>query len=84
MNLSSSKKGHEGEDLACDYLIKKGFNIVERNYRYSKTGEIDIVAKDNETLVFIEVKYRKNLEFGEPEYGITKNKINQYRKLAKH
>jgi putative endonuclease len=82
MNLSSSKKGHEGEDIACDYLIKKGFNIIERNYRYSKTGEIDIVAKDNKTLVFIEVKYRKNLEFGEPENGITKNKINQYRKLA--
>lgn len=82
MNSSSSEKGHEGEDFACDYLVKKGFEIIDRNYRYGKTGEIDIIAKDNETLVFIEVKYRKNLEFGEPEYGITKNKINQYKKLA--
>ncbi|MCX6149194.1 MAG: YraN family protein [Ignavibacteriales bacterium] len=82
MNLSSSKVGNEGEDLACDFLLKKGFKIIERNYRYGKTGEIDIIAKDGETLVFAEVKYRKNLEFGEPEYGITKNKMNQLRKLA--
>ena len=55
---------------------------MKMNSSSSKTGEIDIVAKDGETLVFVEVKYRKNLEFGEPEYGITKNKINQVRKLA--
>jgi putative endonuclease len=82
MNLSSSKKGHEGEDLACDYLLKKGLDIINRNYHYGKTGEIDIVAKDGDIIVFIEVKYRKNLEYGEPEYGITKNKMKQLRKLA--
>jgi putative endonuclease len=82
MNLSSSKKGHEGEDLACSFILKKGLKIIERNYRYGKVGEIDVVAKDGEQLVFIEVKYRKNLEYGEPEYGITKNKMNQLRKLA--
>jgi putative endonuclease len=59
----SSKKGKVGENLACDYLIKNGYKILERNFR-SKFGEIDIVAKDKKTLCFIEVKWRKNNIFG--------------------
>lgn len=75
--------GAEGEDLAAEYLCKKGFTIIERNYRYGK-GELDIIANDpaKRYLVFVEVKTRKNLEYGEPEYAITKNKIRQIRKIA--
>ncbi len=73
--------GKIGEDLAADFLIKKGYQILERNYRFSH-GEIDIVAKQNETLIFVEVKTRNNLEYGEPEYAITKNKQRQIRKMA--
>lgn len=73
--------GKIGEDLAANFLVKKGYQIIERNYRFSH-GEIDIVAQLNETLVFVEVKTRNNLEYGEPEYAITKNKQRQIRKMA--
>jgi putative endonuclease len=81
--MESNKKytGDRGEDLAVDYLEKKNFQIVERNYRYGH-GEIDIIAKDRNVLVFVEVKTRKNLEFGEPILAITKNKQKQIRKIA--
>jgi len=79
--MNKKVTGERGEDLACELLVKKGYQIVERNYTYGK-GEIDIIAKDNETLVFVEVKSRKNLEFGPPELGITKNKQRQVRRIA--
>ncbi|MGE5350826.1 MAG: YraN family protein [Acidobacteriota bacterium] len=82
MSLESNKAGREGEDLAARLLLKKGFRIVERNYHFGK-GEIDIVARDGETLVFVEVKYRQNLEYGLPEYSITPQKIKQLRKMAR-
>lgn len=81
----SNKKtiGQEGEDIAAEFLVKTGFELIERNYRFSH-GEIDIIARDNSNnyLVFIEVKTRKNLEYGEPEYAINKNKIKQVKKIA--
>lgn len=81
MSSNSKQFGDEGEKLAGEYIQKKGFSIIEYNYRFGK-GEIDIIAKDGEYLVFVEVKSRKNLEFGEPEYALTKNKVNQIRKIA--
>ncbi|MFZ1281871.1 MAG: YraN family protein [Ignavibacteriaceae bacterium] len=74
--------GKEGEDIAAKYLTEKGFEIVERNFYYSNHGEIDIVANHNNQLVFIEVKSRLNLEYGEPEYAITQKKIKQIKKMA--
>ena len=73
--------GKEGEEIAAKFLEAKGFEIVKRNYQYGH-GEIDIVAKDGKTLVFVEVKTRQNLELGEPEYAITKKKITQIKKMA--
>jgi putative endonuclease len=83
MTLNSKKFGDEGEELAAELLSEKGYEILERNYRFGK-GEIDIIAKDPETnyTVFVEVKSRKNLEYGAPEYAITKNKIKQVKKIA--
>jgi putative endonuclease len=83
MTFSTKKTGDEGEDLAVELLESKGYSIVKRNYRYGK-GEIDIIAKDpeEEGLIFIEVKSRKNLEFGSPEEAITKNKIKQLKRIA--
>lgn len=75
------KSGSEGEDLACEFLKNLGYQIIERNFFYGH-GEIDIIAKDGEILVFAEVKYRKNLEFGMPESAITRSKQNQIRKIA--
>ena len=78
---NTRKSGDDGEDLACEFITNLGYEIIERNFFYGH-GEIDIIAKDNDTLVFIEVKLRKNLEFGMPEYAITKTKQNQIRKIA--
>ena len=81
--MSKYKKqfGNRGEDIAADFLESKGYEIIERNYHYGH-GELDIIAKDGKILVFVEVKTRKNLEFGPPELAITKNKQRQVRKVA--
>ena len=83
MSENNYKKqfGDRGEDIAADFLSNNNFKIIERNYRYGH-GEIDIIAKDGEILVFIEVKTRKNLEFGPPELAITKSKQSQIRKIS--
>jgi len=73
--------GSKGEQIACEFLTKLGYKIIERNYHYGH-GEIDIVAKDGEIIVFVEVKYRKSLEYGQPETAITKGKQKQIRKIA--
>lgn len=65
--------GNRGEEFACEYLIKKGYEIIERNYRH-KRAEIDIIAKNENVLVFIEVKTRKNNQFGNPENFVDENK----------
>jgi len=79
--MNKKNVGDKGEDIAVDFLLGKNLKIVERNYRYGH-GEIDIIAKDNEILVFVEVKTRKNLEFGSPESAITRSKQGQIRKIA--
>ena len=63
--------GSEGEEIACNYLIKEGYKIIKRNWHFGH-GEIDIIAKRNNVLVFIEVKSRKTLEYGPPELAVTK------------
>jgi len=84
MSKEGKDLGKKGEDLAVDFLIKKDYNIIERNFTFEKMGEIDIIAKDleKEVLVFIEVKTRFNLNYGEPEYGVTESKIKQIKKIA--
>ncbi len=62
--------GTKGEDLAVEYLQKKGYQILERNWRFSR-AEIDIIAKHGNTLVFVEVKTRTDDYFGEPASFVT-------------
>jgi putative endonuclease len=85
MTINSKSFGNKGEDIAAGYLVSEGYLIIERNYRFHK-GEIDIVAKDKSDgyLVFVEVKSRKSLEFGVPEYAITTAKMNQLKRMAKY
>ena len=61
--VSNISRGKSGEKLAKDYLITKGYSILETNYR-NKIGEIDIIAKDKDILVFIEVKTRTSTDYG--------------------
>ncbi|MDT0557916.1 YraN family protein [Ichthyenterobacterium sp. W332] len=58
--------GKKGEQLAVDFLLKKGYNIVERNYRFDK-AEVDIIAQLKDTLAIIEVKTRSTTDFGNPQ-----------------
>lgn len=79
--MDNTKVGRNGEDLACQYLKKLGFKILQRNYRI-RGGEIDIIAKDKEYLVFVEVKARYSHEFGLPAEAITPWKIKALLKTA--
>ena len=78
---SKMRRGRAGEDLAVDYLVKKGYRILDRNYRYGH-GEIDIVAEDGSVLVFVEVKARRSKQYGEPEDAITFRKRALLRRTA--
>jgi putative endonuclease len=76
--------GRRGEDLAHRYLRSAGFVIVARNYRPSAgDAEVDIVARDNGTLVFIEVKARMSAEFGSPERAIDSEKEKRIVRAAR-
>ncbi|MFT4031795.1 MAG: YraN family protein [Siphonobacter sp.] len=73
--------GQKGEDLAAELLEKKGYEIVRRNYRAGK-AEIDLIARQDNWLVFVEVKTRSNLHFGFPENFITPKKVTLLRQGA--
>lgn len=79
---STHTLGKSGEEIALRYLKKKKYRIVERNFRFFR-GEIDIIAHDQKTLVFIEVKTRKSKSFGLPEESVTPSKQRQIRKIAR-
>ena len=83
MALPTEKKeiGQKGENLAVAYLQNLGYKVLERNYR-CKLGEVDIIARDNDTLVFIEVRTRSSLDFGLPQESINRRKRHQISKVA--
>jgi putative endonuclease len=73
--------GSKGEDLAIQFLKKKGYRIIERNYKTS-VGEIDIIARDGNTIVFVEVKTRTDDSFGYPFEAVNKKKRQKLKNLA--
>ncbi len=73
--------GREGEEIAIKFLKKNGYKIIEQNYKVP-LGEIDIIAKDGDTLVFIEVKARESLEFGRPFEAVNYTKMKKITKAA--
>ncbi|MFQ5583106.1 MAG: YraN family protein, partial [Calditrichia bacterium] len=75
--------GKWGEDIAEKYLREKGFSIITRNFR-AERGEIDIVARDGDCVVFVEVKTGNSHKFGPPEERITMAKRRQLYKIASH
>jgi len=70
---SRQKFGEKSESIAVNYLKKQGYKIIEQNYR-TKLGEIDIIAKEKDIIVFIEVKSRKSKNFGNPKWAVTPKK----------
>lgn len=74
--------GRRGESLAAQFLTDLGYTIVDRNWRSGRAGEIDIIARDGEALVFIEVKTRSGDQHGTPFEAIDARKMRQLRALV--
>ncbi len=79
--MNNTKVGNHVEELACKFLQQHGYKILERNFRI-RGGEIDIVAKVGEEIVFVEVKARYSHEYGLPSEAITFWKIKALQKSA--
>lgn len=79
--LSNKSSGAWGEDLALRYLTRKGYTLAERNYR-TRNGEIDLIVRNGEVLVFVEVKLRRGTGFGDPLEAVTPRKQAALRKIA--
>ncbi|MDM8550468.1 YraN family protein [Desulfobacterales bacterium HSG2] len=73
--------GKKSESAAVRHLVKNGYSILEQNY-HTKQGEIDIIAKDGDTIVFVEVKARRSDRFGSPKWAITSKKQKKISMLA--
>ena len=83
------KTGKQGETLAAAYLEKAGYQIIERNYRclfgeMELVGEMDLVARDGQTVVFVEVKSRKSDRFGVPQLSVGLQKQKKLSQIALH
>lgn len=80
--MNTRRFGIIGEKIAQDYLRKKGYEILETNF-YTKRGEIDIIGKKDDCIVFIEVKTRTNLNYGTPAMSVTSGKKKHIKFVAK-
>jgi putative endonuclease len=77
----NKEKGNYGEDLAAKFLSNKGYGIIERNWQFIH-NEIDIIALDGKTTVFVEVKLRYTDEFGNPEEAVSTKKMREIKRAA--
>ena len=75
--------GKWGEDLAADYLQRKGYTIIERDWKSGKR-DLDIIAQDGNVIVFVEVKTRRNRLFGEPEESVDYHKLQNLQRAISH
>ena len=81
--LAVNNKGAEIELLVCDYLLSKGLQLLQRNF-LSRYGEIDLIMQDDDTVVFIEVRYRKNSHYGGAAASVTRTKQQRIIKTARY
>ena len=79
--MQKKELGKKGEELALRFLKGKGYHIIEKNY-VCKMGEMDIIAREKDTLVFIEVKTRTSNFFGPPQLAVNATKQRQLSKVA--
>ncbi len=80
--MNKREFGKQGEQIAADYLVRNGFNILARNFRSGRYGELDIVAAEKEYICFIEVKTRTGALFGTPAEAVGHAKREKIRALA--
>lgn len=78
---NNRQKGNNAEKMAIDFLIKNDYIILETNYQ-TRFGEIDIIAKQKTYVIFIEVKYRKNIKKGYPREAVSLTKQNKIKMVA--
>ena len=78
MQNKHQKFGEKSENLAAWYLKQNGYKIIEQNYR-NRMGEIDIIAREKKTIVFVEVKSRKSIRYGSPKLAVT---LKKQRKIS--
>ncbi len=81
--MKTITQGKIAEDQACLFLQKKGLKLVEKNYR-CRTGEIDLVMQDKKELVFVEVRYRANNDYGSALDSVDQQKIQKLISAANH
>ena len=79
--MSNKSLGNYGESLAREYLQRRGYRILEENFR-NKIGEIDLIAQDGKTICFVEVKTRQSLNQGQPYEAVTPWKIRKLSQMA--
>jgi putative endonuclease len=79
--MEKKELGRKGEEKAIRFLKKRGYRIIEKNY-VCKMGEMDIIAREKDTLAFIEVKTRTSTEFGPPQLAVNSSKQKQLSKVA--
>lgn len=81
--MNNIEKGKLGEEIALKYIISKGGKVIEKNYR-TKMGEVDLIAKLNGELVFVEVKSRSNINYGYPSESVNYKKKRKIINVAKY
>jgi len=81
MTNKQQKFGEKSENLAAWYLRENGYKIIEQNYR-NRIGEIDIIAQDKKTIVFVEVKSRRSIRYGSPKWAVTPQKQRKISMVA--
>ena len=81
MQNKQQQFGTKSENLAAWYLKENGYKIIEQNYR-NRMGEIDIIARDKKTIVFVEVKSRRSIRFGSPKWAVTPKKQRKISMVA--
>ena len=81
MTYARQRLGEQGESIACEELEKRGYAILERRYR-TRFGEIDVIASDQGTIVFVEVKTKTECSFSDPVESVTKQKQRRLVSMA--
>lgn len=80
---STKAIGNDGEDIACEFLLKMGYKINERNWHFSRY-EVDIIIENEELIAFVEVKFRSGNYFGEPEVFVSQKQKHNLIRVANH